>query len=184
MSAIVKAAEAKMEKSLEQLHHELSKIRTGRANPSLLDGIKVSCYGTLTPLTQVASVNTEGAQTLSISPWDKGLIADIEKAIITSELGLTPTSAGDVIRIPLPPLSEERRREFVKLAKSAGEQTKVSIRNSRRDGLSLMKEAVKDKTLTEDEERRLQTEMQTVTDKFIAEVDKQVAEKEKDLLKI
>ena len=184
MNEIIKDTEVRMAKSLDQLQNELGKIRTGRANPSLLDGIKVSCYGTLTPLTQVASVNAEDAKTITISPWDKNLISDIEKAIITSDLGLNPSSQGDLIRIPLPPLSEERRRDFVKLAKSTGESAKVSVRNIRRDAITNLKDLLKSKDITEDDDHRLQSDIQEVTDSFIAKIDKQVAAKEADLLKI
>ncbi|MEE3003650.1 MAG: ribosome recycling factor [Pseudomonadota bacterium] len=184
MSSVLNDAEQRMEKSLTQLHSELSKIRTGRANPSLLDGIKVSCYGTLTPLNQVSSVSVEDSRTLTITPWDKNLLADIEKAIITSDLGLNPGNQGGTIRIALPPLSEERRRDFVKLAKSQGENTKVSIRNTRRDIISSLKDLVKEKEITEDDDRKLQAEVQKITDKYIAKVDSTVATKEEDLLKI
>ena len=184
MHEVVNTMQERMEKSLEQLQVELSKIRTGRANASLLDGIKVSCYGTLTPIAQVASINVEDARTLAISPWDKNLIVDIEKAIMTSDLGLNPNSKGDVIRIPLPPLSEERRRDFVKMAKSQGESNKVAVRNFRRDALADLKEQVKDKALTEDEERRLQTTVQEHTDTYIGKIDALVSAKEADLIKI
>lgn len=184
MSDVMHTAEQKMKKTLEQLTNELSKIRTGRANTSLLDGIKVSCYGSLTPLSQVASINVEDARTLTVSPWDKSLVADIERAITTSDLGLNPASMGDLIRIPLPPLSEERRRDFVKQAKSVGENSKIGIRNARRDALSELKDQVKEKEITEDDERKLQAKMQTLTDSYIAKVEQQVAAKEEDLLKI
>lgn len=184
MSEVIILAQERMDKSQMQLQHELGKIRTGRANPSLLEDLKVNCYGSETPLLQVASINVEDARTLTISPWDKGLIADIEKAIINSDLGLNPNSKGDLIRVPLPPLSEERRRDFVKLAKSGGESAKVAIRNIRRDALSKLKEMVKEKDITEDDERRLQSEVQQVTDSHIAKIDVLVADKEADLIKI
>jgi ribosome recycling factor len=184
MTNVIKDTEAKMGKALDQLQNELSKIRTGRAHTSLLDGVKVSCYGTLTPLSQVASVNVEDARTLTVSPWDKSLVADIEKAILMSELGLNPASHGDLIRIPLPPLSEERRKDFVKQAKSQGESSKISIRNIRRDALSIFKDQVKEKEITEDDERKLQSQVQDLTDSNIAQVEKLVAAKEDDLLKI
>lgn len=184
MSDVINTAEQKMTKTLEQLANELSKIRTGRANTSLLDGIKVSCYGSLTPLSQVASINVEDARTLTVSPWDKSLVADIEKAIRISDLGINPASMGDLIRIPLPPLSEERRRDFVKQAKSVGENSKIGVRNARRDALSELKDQVKNKEITEDDERKLQTKIQTLTDSYIAKVEQQVSVKEEDLLKI
>lgn len=184
MQEIITAAADRMEKSLEQLGVELAKIRTGRANTSLIDGLEVSCYGAPTPLSQVASVSVEDARTLTVSPWDKSLMADIEKAIMNSDLGLNPASQGDLIRIPLPPLSEERRKEFVRLAKSAGESAKIAVRNIRRDMLVNIKDQVKDKELTEDDEHRLKAEIQTVTDKMIDKIDAQVSEKETDLLKI
>ena len=184
MTEIMKDSEEKMTKSLSQLQQELSKIRTGRASTTLLDGVKVSCYGALTPLSQVASINVEDARTLTVSPWDKSLVADIEKAILTSELGLNPASHGDLIRIPLPPLSEERRQDFVKKAKSVGENSKVSIRNIRRDSLSTLKDQVKSKEITEDEERKMQTQIQSLTDNYIDKIGKLVSLKEEDLLKI
>ena len=184
MTEIMKDSEEKMTKSLSQLQQELSKIRTGRASTTLLDGVKVSCYGSLTPLSQVASINVEDARTLTVSPWDKSLVADIEKAILTSELGLNPASHGDLIRIPLPPLSEERRQDFVKKAKSVGENSKVSVRNIRRDALSVLKDQVKNKEITEDEERKMQTQIQSLTDNYIDKIGKLVAVKEEDLLKI
>ena len=184
MTEIMKDSEEKMTKSLSQLQQELSKIRTGRASTTLLDGVKVSCYGALTPLSQVASINVEDARTLTVSPWDKSLVADIEKAILTSELGLNPASHGDLIRIPLPPLSEERRQDFVKKAKSVGENSKVSIRNIRLDSLSTLKDQVKSKEITEDEERKMQTQIQSLTDNYIDKIGKLVSLKEEDLLKI
>ena len=184
MHNVIEPMQERMEKSLEQLQSELAKIRTGRASASILDGVRVSCYGTPTPIAQVASINVEDARTLAISPWDKNLIADIEKAILTSDLGLNPNSQGDVIRIILPPLSEERRKEFVKLAKAQGESNKVSVRNVRRDALAELKALVKDKELTEDEERRLQTTVQERTDQCISKIDAMVAAKETDLITI
>lgn len=184
MHEIITSTTDRMVKSLEQFGVELSKIRTGRANTGLLDGVEVSSYGTLSPLSQVASISVQDARTLAVSPWDKSLIAEIEKAIINSGLGLNPASQGDIIRIPLPPLSEERRKEFVRLAKNTGESAKIAVRNIRRDMLVMIKDQVKDKSLTEDDERRLKTDIQTVTDKMIDKIDVQVSEKETDLLKI
>jgi ribosome recycling factor len=184
MKEMITSTQDRMLKSLEQLGVELAKIRTGRANSSLIEGLEVSCYGAISPLSQVASITVEDARTLAVSPWDKSLIGDIEKAIMNSNLGLNPASQGDTIRIPLPPLSEERRKEFVKLAKSTGESSKISVRNIRRDMLEMIKVQVKDKDLTEDDEHRLKAEIQIVTDKIIEKIDSQVSEKETDLLKI
>ena len=184
MHNVIESMQERMEKSLEQLHNELAKIRTGRASASILDGVKVSCYGTLTPITQVASINVEDARTLVISPWDKNLMNDIDKAIRISDLGLNPNSQADLIRINLPPLSEERRKEFVKMAKAQGESSKVAVRNFRRDALAELKSLTKDKELTEDEERRLQTTVQECTDQCISKIDAMVSTKETDLITI
>ncbi len=184
MQEIITSTKDRMVKSLGQLNIELAKIRTGRANASLIEDLEVSCYGAMSPLSQVGSITVEDARTLAVSPWDKSLIGAIEKAIMNSGLGLNPASQGDVIRIPLPPLSEERRKEFVKLAKSIGESAKVAVRNIRRDMLVTIKDQVKDKDLTEDDEHRLKAEIQAVTDKMIEQVDTKVSEKETDLLKI
>lgn len=184
ISDINKDAENRMKKSIESLKHELAKLRTGRAHPSLLDQIKVNYYGTDTPLSQVANISVENARTLMVSPWEKSLVQAIEKAIMTSELGLNPASQGDVIRVPLPALTEARRKELTRIVREEGEKARVSVRNVRRDANHHFKELLKDKTVSEDEERRAQDSMQKLTDKFIAEVDKIVKEKEKDLMEV
>ena len=184
MQDVLNLAKDRMKKSVEQLHIELAKIRTGRANTSLIDDLPVNCYGTITPLSQVASITVDDARTLAVSPWDKSLHSDIEKAIMNSDLGLNPTTSGDLIRIPLPPLSEERRKEFVKVAKSNGENAKVAVRNIRRDVLLSAKELLKNKEITEDDERRFKTQIQEVTDEFIKKVDADILAKETDLLTI
>ncbi len=181
---IQKDAESRMNKSINALEDDLAKLRAGRAHPSLLDPIMVSYYGTPTPLSQVASVSVEGALMLSVKPWEKGLTQDIEKAIRTSDLGLNPASAGDVIRVPLPPLSEERRKELIKHVKSEGEQAKVAIRNIRRDANSSVKDLLKEKEISEDEERKSEDVIQKMTDRFVKKIDEILAVKEKDLLAI
>jgi ribosome recycling factor len=174
----------RMGKSLEALGHAFGRIRTGRANPAILEGIQVSYYGTDTPLNQVASISVEDARTLVISPWDKKLLADIEKAVLKSDLGITPASTADVIRIPLPPLSEENRRDLARHAKHEAEQGRVAIRNIRRDAISEIRELVKEKEISEDDARRAEEEIQKLTDKRISEIDHALSEKEADLLKI
>lgn len=181
---IKKSAEARMKKAIEALGHNFNKIRTGRAHPSILDGIMVSYYGSDTPLSQVANVNVEDARTLSVTPWEKQLVPDIEKAIMKSDLGLNPATAGTVIRIPMPPLTEETRKNFTKQAKSEAETARVSVRNARRDAMGEVKALLKDKEISEDDERRAQDEIQKLTDKYVAEVDAALAAKEKDLLEI
>ena len=177
-------AAERMEKSLEALGHNFNKIRTGRAHPSLLDGLKVEYYGSKTPLNQVANINVEDARTLSLTVWDKSMIPDVEKAIYKSDLGLNPATAGEVIRIPMPMLTEETRRGFTKQAKHEAESARVSVRNARRDAMGMLKELVKDKEISEDDERRGQDEMQKLTDGFVAKIEKLLAEKEADLMEI
>lgn len=184
MHEITKEADARMSKSIEALKQELSKIRTGRANPGLLEHIKVSFYGTDTPLNQVASITVEGARNLLVSPWDKTAIPAIEKAILTSDLGLNPVTAGNAIRVPMPPLNEERRKELVKIVREEAEAARVAIRNIRRDSNQSFKDLLKEKQINEDEERRAQTDIQKVTDKFIAEVDKLLSAKETELMEV
>lgn len=174
----------RMLKSIEGLEHDLTKIRAGRAHPSLLDNVMVSYYGNDTPLSQVAGVHVEGALMLSVKPWEKTMVSAVEKAIRTSDLGLNPATSGDVIRVPLPPLSEERRKELIKKIKQDGEQTKVAIRNIRRDGNNLLKELVKKKEISEDDQRRSEETIQKLTDGYIEKVDDILARKEKDLLEI
>jgi len=174
----------RMGKSLEALTHAFGRIRTGRANPAILEGIEVSYYGTDTPLNQVASISVEDARTLVIAPWEKKLLPEIEKAILKSDLGITPKSTSDVVRIPLPPLSEENRRDLAKLAKQEAEQGRVAIRNIRRDAIGDIRELVKEKEISEDDARRAEEDIQRLTDKRISENDHALSEKEADLLKI
>lgn len=181
---IKKDAEARMSKSVESLKHELGKLRAGRAHPSLLDQISVDYYGTATPLSQVANVNASDARTLTVAPWEKTMVQPIEKAIMESDLGLNPATAGTTIRIPLPPLTEERRRDLVKVVKSEGESAKVAIRNIRRDANGDFKDLVKEKEISEDDERRAEADVQKLTDRFVGEVDQVVQAKEADLMEI
>jgi ribosome recycling factor len=179
---IAKDANSRMGKSIEVFQKELSKIRTGRAHPSLLEHIVVSYYGVDTPLNQVATVNVEDARTLSIMPWESPMIGPVEKAIMKADLGLNPVTAGNVIRVPMPPLTEERRRDLVKVVRNEAENTKIAIRNVRRDGNSELKEALKEKLVTEDELRSGEERIQKITDQHIAEVDKHLEVKEADLM--
>lgn len=179
---ILQSAGARMAKSVESLKHELAKIRTGRAHPSLLEHIMVNYYGTESSLTKVANVNVEDARTLTITPWDKGMVQAIEKAIMTSDLGLNPVTSGTVIRVPMPALTEQRRKDLVKVVRAEGENGRVAVRNIRRDAMSEAKEALKEKLISEDEERRGQEQIQKVTDKHIKDIDKLLEEKEADLL--
>ncbi|ODS23943.1 ribosome recycling factor [Candidatus Endobugula sertula] len=181
---IKQEAQKRMQKSLDALATNFNKIRTGRAHPSVLDGIKIDYYGTETPLSQVANISILDARTLSISPWEKQLTPAIEKAIMKSDLGLNPSTTGDLIRLPMPPLTEETRRNYTKQARSEAEGAKVSIRNIRRDALGQVKDLLKEKGISEDDEHRAQDEVQKITDKFVANADAALAEKEKDLLEI
>ena len=174
----------RMNKSLESLRHELAKIRTGRAHPSLLEHVHVDYYGSDVPISQAASVAIEDARTLSVTPWDKTMVQVIEKAILTSDLGLNPNTAGQVIRIPLPPLTEERRIELGKVVHHEGENAKIAIRNIRRDANHHIKELLKEKEISEDDERKAEQEIQAVTDLAVSKVDSIVSEKEKELLEI
>jgi ribosome recycling factor len=181
---IKKDAEQRMGKSLEALGHNFNKIRTGRAHPSLLDSIRLDYYGAITPLNQMANVTVEDARTLSVTAWDKSTVPDIERAIHKSDLGLNPATAGEVIRIPMPMLTEETRKGYTRQAKAEAESARVSVRNARRDALSILKDLLKEKEISEDEEHRAQDDVQKLTDRFIAEVEKSLAEKESDLLEI
>ncbi len=181
---ILEDANERMGKSLEALQVAFAKIRTGRANPSLLDGISVEYYGAPTPLNQVASISVEDARTLAVSPWEKPLIPDIEKAILKSDIGITPVSTGDVIRVPLPPLTEENRRDLARHAKQEAENGRIAIRNIRRDAIADVRELVKEKEATEDEAHRAEERIQGYTDSRVAEVDAALAAKEADLLEI
>lgn len=184
INEVKQEAEARMKKSLESLGTALNKIRTGRAHPSILDGITVDYYGSQTPLSQVANVTVEDARTLALSPWEKSLVPAIEKAIMTSDLGLNPATAGSVIRIPMPMLTEETRKNFIKHAKGEAETARVSIRNIRRDANDQLKAFLKDKEISEDDCRRAEEDVQKLTDRFVAEVEKILAVKEKDLMAI
>lgn len=177
-------ASARMEKSLESLKSQFAKIRTGRAHPSLLDGIMVPYYGAATPLNQVGNVGTEDSRTLTVTVFDASLIAAVEKAIMASNLGLNPNSAGTVIRIPLPPLTEERRKDMVRLVRSEAESGRVAIRNIRRDANSDIKALLKEKEISEDDDRRGQDEIQKVTDLKVAAVDQLLSDKEKELMEV
>ena len=177
-------AEKKMKKSLEALHSAFNKIRTGRAHPAILDSVMVNYYGQETPLKQVASVNVEDNRTLTVAPWEKNLVPTIEKAIMTSDLGLNPATSGDIIRVPMPMLTEETRKEMVKQAKADAEHGQVSIRNARRDANHMIKELVKEKEISEDDQHRGEDEIQKLTDKYIAEVEKMLKSKEEDLMAV
>jgi len=179
-----KNAEQKMQKSIETLKTDLAKVRTGRAHTGILDHIQVDYYGSPTQITQVANVTLIDARTIGVQPWEKKMIAVIEKAIRESDLGLNPSTQGDLIRVPTPALTEERRKEIVKVVKGDGEDAKVAVRNIRRDANEALKKLLKDKACSEDDERRAQDDVQKLTDKFVAEVDKLIADKEKELLTV
>jgi ribosome recycling factor len=179
-----KQAEEKMRKSVEALKHDLAKIRSGRAHPGLLDHIQVDYYGSMVPLSQVAQVGLGDARTITVQPWEKKMVAAIEKAIRESDLGVNPASHGDLVRVPMPPLTEERRKELTKVVRHDGENARVAVRNTRRDANTHLKELLKKKLVSEDDERRAQDEVQKLTDKFVAEIDKLVAEKEKELMTV
>lgn len=181
---IKKDAAGRMQKAVQALQGELKKLRTGRAHPSLIEHLKVDYYGSEVPLQQVAAVSIEDARTLVVSPWEKGTVAAIERAIHKSDLGLTPNTAGIVIRIPLPPLTEERRRDLIKVVRHEAENARVSVRNVRRDVLADLKEMLKDKLVSQDEERRAQDEVQKLTDRSVAEIDQVLAAKEKEILQV
>lgn len=181
---IKKDAEQRMKKSIESFKSELSKIRTGRAHTSLLDHVTVDYYGTETPLSQVASIAVADARMLTVTPWEKQLVPVIEKAIMTSDLGLNPSSAGSVIRVPMPALTEERRRDLVKVVRHEGENARVAIRNIRRDANNDLKALLKEKEISEDDERKGQDAIQKLTDKYVAEVDQLLETKEKELMEI
>ena len=177
-------AEQRMEKSLEALGQNFNKIRTGRAHPSILDGIRIDYYGAETPLKQMASINVEDARTLAVSVFDKSITPDVEKAIMKSDLGLNPATAGDVIRLPMPMLTEETRKGYINQARAEAESARVSIRNARRDANGMLKDLVKEKEISEDEERRGQEKIQKLTDTYVAKVDAALGFKEADLMAI
>jgi ribosome recycling factor len=184
LAEIKQDAASRMDKTLVALRHELAKIRTGRAHPSLLDHIMVSYYGSEMPVNQVANVSVEDPRTLAVTPWEKPMVQVVEKAIRSSDLGLNPVTAGSVIRVPMPPLTEERRRDLVRVVRHEGEQARVAIRNIRRDANSHLKDLVKEKEISEDDERRGQEEVQKLTDQHTADVDRILAEKEADLMEV
>ena len=181
---IRKTAESKMHHTVEALKSDLHKIRTGRAHPGLLDQVHVEYYGSMVPISQVANVSLLDARTISVQPWEKGMGAKIEKAIRESDLGLNPSTTGDLIRVPMPALTEERRKDLTKVVRHAGEESKVAVRNLRRDANDHAKRLLKDKEITEDEERRVQDEVQKLTDRTIAEIDKLVQGKESEILAV
>jgi ribosome recycling factor len=181
---IKSAADSRMDQSLAALKNALSRVRTGRANPALLDVVQVDYYGSMVPISQVANVSLLDARTISVQPWEKGMGAKIEKAIRESDLGLNPASMGELIRVPMPMMTEERRKELTKVVRGEGENAKVAIRNLRRDANEAVKKLVKDKLASEDEQKRAEADIQKVTDKHIAEVDHIVAAKEQDILAV
>jgi len=181
---IKKDASERMDKSIEALKQSLSKVRTGRAHPSLLDHLSVDYYGSQVPISQVANISVEDARTLTVTPWEKQMVQVIEKAIISSDLGLNPATAGTVMRIPMPALTEESRRNLVKVVRTEGETAKVAIRNIRRDANSDFKDLLKEKEISEDEEHKAQDDIQRITDKHVADVDKIVTQKEAELMEL
>ncbi|MBP0630938.1 MULTISPECIES: ribosome recycling factor [unclassified Cupriavidus] len=179
-----KSAEQKMQKSIEAFKADLAKIRTGRAHTGLLDHVQVDYYGSMVPISQVASVGLADARTITVQPWEKKMVGAVEKAIRDCDLGLNPATMGDVIRVPMPALTEERRKELTKVVKGEAEGAKIAVRNLRRDANEQFKKLVKDKAISEDDERRGQDEVQKLTDKYVAEIDKMVAEKEKEIMTV
>lgn len=181
---VTKASESKMQKSLESLTTSLAKIRTGRASTGLLDHVNVEYYGSMVPISQVANVTLIDARTIGVQAWEKNMVAPIDKAIRESDLGLNPAAVGELIRVPMPPLSEERRKELVKVVRSEGEQAKVAVRNLRRDANDGFKKLVKDKDISEDEERRAQESVQKLTDKYVAQIDEMLETKEQEIMTV
>lgn len=181
---ILREADERMKKALEHVKNEFSKIRTGRATTGLVDGVKVDYYGTLTPLNQVGNVSTPDSQTITIQPWDKSVIPLIEKAISNSDLGFNPSNDGNVIRIPIPPLNEERRKEYVKLAKKVAEEGRIAIRNIRRDDMDKLKKTEKEEHISEDERKLAEADVQKLTDKHVKEIDEILVAKEKEIMEV
>ena len=177
-------AKARMEKSLDALGHAFAKIRTGRAHPSILDAVMVEYYGSEVPVSQVANISVEDARTLAVTPWEKPMVGEVEKAILKSDLGLNPSTAGAVIRVPMPPLTEETRRGYTKQARAEAEQAKVAVRNIRRDAMADIKELLKEKEISEDEERRAGDDIQKLTDELVKRIDQLLADKETDLMEV
>ncbi|MDR0702476.1 MAG: ribosome recycling factor [Azoarcus sp.] len=184
ISELKKTIEHKMQRSVETLKTDLAKIRTGRAHTGLLDHIQVEYYGSLVPISQVANVTLVDARTIGVQPWEKPMVAKVEKAIRDSDLGVNPANTGEIIRVPMPPLTEERRRELTKIVRHEGENARVAVRNLRRDANQHLKDAVRDKTISEDEERRAEENIQKLTDHYIAEIDKLLTQKEQELMQI
>ncbi len=184
IAEVRKSTDAKMDLSIAAFRNNLTKIRTGRANPALLDSVLVDYYGSMTPISQVANVSLLDARTISVQPWEKGLGAKIEKAIRDSDLGLNPSSMGDLIRVPMPAMSEERRRELTKVVRNEGESAKIAVRNLRRDANESIKKLVKDKLASEDDQKRAETDIQKVTDRHIGEVDQMVTAKEQEIMAV
>ncbi|MCE1171130.1 ribosome recycling factor [Azovibrio restrictus] len=184
IAELKKTTEGKMQKSIEALKNDLAKVRTGRAHTGILDHVQVEYYGSMMPINQVANVTLIDARTIGVQVWEKPMAAKVEKAIRESDLGLNPSAQGEVIRVPMPPLTEERRRDLAKVVKGEGENAKVAIRNLRRDANSTLKDGVKNKDISEDDERRAQEDIQKLTDKYVAEVDKMLAQKESELMAV
>lgn len=181
---LLKDAETRMGKSVESMKHDLTKIRTGRAHPSLLEHLMVKYYGSEVPISQTANISAQDARTLVVTAWDKGAIQDIEKAIMNSDLGLNPVTAGEVIRVPLPPLTEERRKELIKVVRGEAEKARVAVRNIRRDVNQDLKDLVKEKEISEDDERRATDRVQKITDEYVGKIDDVLADKEKEMMEI
>jgi ribosome recycling factor len=184
LAEVRQSTEQKMQKSLEAMKTSFQKIRTGRAHAGILDHIQIDYYGSMVPLSQVASVTVQDARTLGVQPWEKKMVQVVDKAIRESDLGLNPATSGDLIRVPMPPLSEERRREMTKIARNDAEHAKVAVRNLRRDANEQFKKLLKDKAISEDEERRAQDDVQKLTDRFVAEIDKLLATKEQEIMTV
>jgi ribosome recycling factor len=184
VSDVLKDLQANLDKGIDALKKDLGKVRTGRANVAILDGLRVDYYGTPTPLNQVASVNAPDPRLITIKPWEKSLIPEIEKVIRSSQLGLNPSSDGEIVRLPMPPLTEERRKDLVKMVKKMAEESKVALRNARRDANEMLKEFLKDKDITEDEEKAGLKKVQEATDGAVAKVDELVAKKDKEIMEI
>lgn len=184
VTALMKETEQRMNKCIDALKHELTRVRTGRANTGIIEHVKVPYYGNDTPLTQVANIAVEDARTLTVTAWEKNMVPVIEKAILNAGLGLNPVTAGSIIRVPLPQLTEQRRKELIRVIRDEGEKSKVAVRNIRRDSNAAIKESLKAKTISEDDERKAEAEIQKATDKIIADIDKVISIKEADLLEI
>jgi ribosome recycling factor len=184
IAELKKTTEHKMQKSLEALKHDLAKVRTGRAHTGILDHVQVEYYGSMVPISQVANITLVDARTIGVQPWEKPMIAKVEKAIRDSDLGLNPATMGELVRVPMPALTEERRKELIKVVRSEAENARIAVRNLRRDANAHLKDAVKAKEISEDDERRAEEDVQKLTDRYVAEVDKQLAEKEKELMQV